>query len=260
MFSRIYQYFFPVSAIPVEPKVSSKPLHPLFYAVEEQNIVEVQSLLRFGADLEMKDDGGNTALIYAADKNDIQAIRLLFNDGALLETRGNSGYTALHVAALQGCAQAAKMLISLGADMESRSETQMGTLEGGITPLWSAVTNNHEEVVRLLVTAGANVNVMDGNGHTVLSFAVYCGNPNIVGMLLGAGADPRLAGVGGTSAIDRAKAHHQEMMLNLLENNLQPLDLVRQKRLQYFENQGLFHQKAGAADENHLRVTRSPLI
>lgn len=266
MLNWIYS-FFSAPEVPAEPEArSEKSLpHPVIYAPNHDNIVDLDTLKFLSGDIEAKNADGNTPLILAAAENNHQAIAMLFKRGARLETRGNSGYTALNVAVQEGQVQAAAMLISLGADLESRVETEMGTTEGGATPLWNAVKKNQVEIVRLLIAAGANVNVLDGNGNSVLAFAVYGGNYKIVDMLLKAHADPLLAKQGAMNAIERAKADEQTVILKLLEGRTESVEFVRQKRLQYryFEGQSLYNPEPVATDEsanNHLTVTRPPLI
>ncbi len=268
MISAIYNLFSraPEVAAEPEPVKANAPLHPLLSAAEKGDIAEVESILGYDsslAALEAKDEMGNTPLILAASKNHTQIIKLLFQHGANLEAAGNSGYTALNVAAVTGRVDAAALLIALGAKLETRSETVAGPIEGGPTPLWSAVRERHEDVVDLLIAAGANVNVMDADGNTVLGFAVYIGNLSIVELLLRAGADPKRAGNGASSAIDRATAVDQKDMLELLERKTNVKDLVRQKRLQLFDAQKLSRSKSEVTDEsanNHLTVTRPTLI
>lgn len=274
MLSKIYNLIFSVpetsdkseSVQTIKP--SSDPLHPILVAVEAGDIAEIKSILSYDSSLavlEAKDEMGNTPLILAASKNQTQIIKLLFEHGVNLETVGNSGYTALNVAAVTGQVDAAALLIALGAKLETRSETVAGPIEGGPTPLWSAVREHREDVVNLLIAAGANINVMDAAGNTVLAIAVYSGNMKIVHMLLEAGADPNKAAFGAMSAIERARANDQQDMLRVLEEKIDPVELVRQKRLQfrYFDGQSLYNPRPKEPSEstnNHLAVTRPTLM
>lgn len=266
MINWIYSFFSAPDAANKPETIVAKSLpHPVIHAPQYDNLVDLDTLKFLSGDIEAKNEAGNTPLILAAAENNHQAIAMLFKRGAKLETRGNNGYTALNVAVQEGQVQAAAMLISLGADLESRVETEMGTTEGGATPLWNAVKKNQVEIVRLLIVAGANVNVLDGNGNSVLAFAVHGGNYKIVDMLLKAHADPLLARQGAMNAIERAKADEQTVILKLLEGRMESVEFVRQKRLQYryFDGQSLYNPKSVATDEsinNHLTVTRPTLI
>jgi ankyrin repeat protein len=62
------------------------------------------------------------------------------------------------------------------------------------TPLDQAVYREHADVVKLLLAQkGIRVNVVNGDGQTPLIIAVQKGNQEIVKMLLAAGADPFFA-------------------------------------------------------------------
>lgn len=77
-------------------------------------------------------------------------------------------------------------LLSGGADIHERNET-------GSTPLHLAVFSGSEEIVRMLLDAGANPNAQDLKGVTPLNTArSFNGLEEISKILLGAGADPTL--------------------------------------------------------------------
>lgn len=58
----------------------------------------------------------------------------------------------------------------------------------GTTPLMLAAAYGHDETIRTLLDAGADVNAADFTGWTVLHAAAYNGDPNIVMLLLRHGA------------------------------------------------------------------------
>lgn len=58
----------------------------------------IKLLIDNGADINQKDNNGNTALHYAVKSNDIKAAELLLNFGADLHLQNNSGLTALNYA------------------------------------------------------------------------------------------------------------------------------------------------------------------
>jgi ankyrin repeat protein len=63
----------------------------------------------------------------------------------------------------------------LGADVD-----QQGI--NGYTPLHSAIQSGNAEVIRLLLAAGADINLRDGNGRTPLDLAL-AKNPMIAELL-----------------------------------------------------------------------------
>ena len=60
--------------------------------------------------------------------------------------------------------------------------------EFGTTPLMNAAQNAHEDVVRVLLEGGANVDRVDGDGETALHIAAMFGHPDICRLLLDWGA------------------------------------------------------------------------
>ena len=61
-----------------------------------------------------------------------------------------------------------------------------------ITPLHSACFNNSKECVDLLIDLGSNVNALDVDGKSVLTYAVYSDNESIIKKLLYNGADRKI--------------------------------------------------------------------
>jgi hypothetical protein len=51
---------------------------------------------------------------------------------------------------------------------EGAKEALLGTNEGSRTPLWWAVANGHDDVVKLLFVKGANLEAKDSRGRTAL--------------------------------------------------------------------------------------------
>jgi ankyrin repeat protein len=68
-------------------------------------------------------------------------------------------------AAVGGHNEIAKLLISKGADVNAK-----GGLMGG-TPLDTAAKRGQKEIVELLIANGANVNAKNADGHTPLDWA-----------------------------------------------------------------------------------------
>jgi ankyrin repeat protein len=58
-----------------------------------------------------------------------------------------------------------------------------------MTPLFTAVQSGNVKIVQLLVDAGANMNLKDDNGRTVLNCA-FGSSPQIFQALLATGANP----------------------------------------------------------------------
>jgi uncharacterized protein len=83
-----------------------------------------------------------------------------------------------------------KMLLAAGADVEIRTHFDS-------VPLHHAAEHGHLEIVKMLLEAGAHVNAQDLrlSGCTPLHRAIDSGHQEVVETLLAAGADPNLRGL-----------------------------------------------------------------
>ena len=84
-------------------------------------------------------------------------------------------------ASSSGHLEIVKLLLSHGADVNAQSSS-------GNTPLMYACASGHAEVVRSLLEAGANVEDHNENGHTPLMEAASAGHVEVAKILLEFGA------------------------------------------------------------------------
>ena len=125
---------------------------------------DARSLLSRGADPNIADDVGQTALMHAAfPPFDRERFLLLVQAGASLEARRNDGSTGLHLACAGGGTETTVEWVQAGADVAARTP-------GGATPLMLGAT--WPGIVRVLLAAGADVNAADDEGHTPLVYAI----------------------------------------------------------------------------------------
>ena len=76
-------------------------------------------MLSQGASVNKADDTGKTALHCAAQNNQCKCINTLHRFGADLEARETRNFTALHWAALKDHPESIQTLVSLGADVSA---------------------------------------------------------------------------------------------------------------------------------------------
>jgi uncharacterized protein len=104
----------------------------------------------------------------------------------------------LHGAAWSGDLREVKRLISAGADVNWRDSV-------GETALFGACAWGHQDVVRFLLSAGANHTLAEfGRGLTSLHWAASHGNIETIRTLVEAGADPTTPDRFGELPIDSA--------------------------------------------------------
>ena len=144
-------------------------------------------------------------VVEAAALGRVERLReLLDAEPGLARARSADGFTALHYPAFFGrgdAAGAARVLLAAGADVNGRSDNALAVL-----PLHSAVAGGHEDVVGVLVDAGADVNATQRHGWAPLHGAARNGSLASVERLLAAGADPAARNDDGTTAADLARA------------------------------------------------------
>lgn len=107
--------------------------------------------------------------------------RLLLEHGADILRRDGNGATTLHLAAEAGNEALVKLLLETMDPDELDYSRQ--------TPLCKAVQGGKDNVVRLLLAAGADVNLKDIWGNSALHLAVKAGSEKLTLLLLEHGAD-----------------------------------------------------------------------
>ena len=87
----------------------------LFKAVILNEIKEVKRLIEAGANVNVVDKDGETALLWASFWRCSNVVKILIEAGADVNAVDNFRYTALHFASLWGRREIVKMLIEAGA-------------------------------------------------------------------------------------------------------------------------------------------------
>lgn len=152
----------------------------LIHAAQSGDTVKVQSLLNKGADIEAKDDIGNTPLITAANVGNTDVTELLLKRGANIEASNFMGQTPLIMAASSGQTEVLRLLLDKGADIEARDYTKA-------TALLAAAAKGRAEAVRLLLERNANLAARDILGENALIGAARSDNCELVEFLLAKG-------------------------------------------------------------------------
>lgn len=148
--------------------------------------------------------------------NVAQIESLLAADPALIHAANNDGFEPLHLAAFFGQAAAVKALLAHGASVDRIMRSKVPYVPSN-TALHAAVAGGpHRAVIELLVAAGADLNLLDSNGHTPLHSAAFHSDPELLHYLLAHGADVNRAVEGGPTPLAYARSKGKEAAAELL--------------------------------------------
>lgn len=151
-----------------------------------------------GMDPNATDSQGMPLLVLAArEKSDKVAALLLDNPKTNIAAEDKSGENALMLASLNGDTDLVKLLITKGAEVNKQ----------GWTPLHYAAANGHDDVVKLLVGYSADVNALSPNGTTPLMMAARGDHMSTAKLLLDHGANLNAKNQIGMTALDFAKQY-----------------------------------------------------
>ena len=86
-------------------------------AVETADLAAIDAQLASGADIDARDEHGQTALMNAARDGQAPVVRLLAERGADLNHHAKYGLTAVMLAVIGGHAEVVRVLVAAGADL-----------------------------------------------------------------------------------------------------------------------------------------------
>lgn len=135
----------------------------------------VSLLLEAGAGASDTSVGGS-ALNRAAEEGHAEAVRLLLRHGANVNDRDQSGQTPLLKASLNGHLPCVMALLEGGADPNVQTKS-------GFTGLMHASYKGYSEIVRLSLEHGASPRLRDQNGNSAKEYAVGGGASHIIPLL-----------------------------------------------------------------------------
>ena len=222
------------------------PLHEA--ARENEDAAVAGVLLRFGADVHARGTHGSTPLHLAAKANpNPEVIVALLDGGGDVGARREGGRTPLHEAAQRNNPAVLAALLDTGAEVDvwGTDLSNSGALPvewEQRTPLHAAAQwNGDPEIIELLVRAGADVHARTEAGHSPLDLATaHQYNPDVVEALIDLGADVNAPGRLGQTPLHRAAQSNPAVFPSLLEAGADPaaLDELGRTPLDYARENG----------------------
>ncbi|XP_076456786.1 uncharacterized protein LOC143291073 [Babylonia areolata] len=185
----------------------------------EQEIL--QMLIEAGCELNTQDKNGWTALHNAAYWAYYGVAEKLIQHGASVHVTNKHQRLALHEVARSrsedetALGDIARLLVAAGSDVNAVSSD---FAEADFSSLMFAAYHGHTEVVRALVAADCDINANGSiNKWTALHWAVDRGQEEVVYLLVEAGADPGKKNMRGETPADRCKSQKvKDFLLNAL--------------------------------------------
>ncbi|XP_077290240.1 uncharacterized protein LOC143914029 [Arctopsyche grandis] len=164
----------------------------LHYAVLHKQMEIVQYLLRYGSNVNLRDCDGDTPLLLACRSGQIEVVRLLLENGGSVDYPNSlTGSTALHETV--SCSRDVKIFQEIFFCLQDY-HVNLNTIcfTGGDTPLFRAIILERDEIAKLLIKHGADVNLCSLQHCVVdnLSLALAQRNVSVARLLVLAGASP----------------------------------------------------------------------
>jgi ankyrin repeat protein len=188
----------------------------LLTAAERGDAAAVALAIRAGASMETRDQRGRTPLLLAVTENRLAVARLLVYLGADPDALDDQHDTPWLVTGVTGSVDMLEVLLPARPDLTIRNRF-------GGTSLIPASERGHVAYVRRVVRTDIDINHVNNLGWTALLEAVILGNGSkryqqIVTILLDAGADAGIADRQGVTALQHAERRGQREVARILRN------------------------------------------
>jgi ankyrin repeat protein len=229
----------------------------LCQAATNGNVAQIRSLLAEGANINGRNESGQTALICAIHAGQLDAVKVLLDAGADHARRdaGSKGNPPLIHAIQAGNRPAAELLLKHGADPNQKDEWGetyvIPLITGDTAPEWIALLLSHgadpsakdmsgrplavlaiqkrkrledrEEVVRLLLQHGAKPDSSDMDGTPLIHICLQQKRSGLAHELLAKGANPNARDVSGISLLAAAiKNSDRDLARAVLDRGADP--------------------------------------
>ncbi|XP_076191219.1 ankyrin repeat and EF-hand domain-containing protein 1 isoform X3 [Aptenodytes patagonicus] len=160
---------------------------------------------------------------YLVRAGDILSLQKAFEEGVQVDIKDKYYKTPLMAACASGNIDVVQYLLEKGADVNATDNFMW-------TPLHHACYNGHLDIAELIVKAGAAVDAPAIGNATPLMRAIEICRLDIVYFLIDAGADIQTTNSNGKNALDIAKVFADSRIIDLLQNKLEDLPKIPEKK------------------------------
>jgi hypothetical protein len=170
---------------------------PIIFAVVQKGDAEMLAyMLEAGkSKVDVTDEYGNTPLILAAQIGHVEVVKILIAAGANLRASDKHGEPLIHLVAESGEIEVMKVLLASGLKVDERSDAT--------GPLLYAPDGNSgysHDVKRMIERNGGSVSTF--SGYQPIHSAAEVGNVEMVKFLISVGADPQAKDSSGRTPLD----------------------------------------------------------
>lgn len=187
----------------------------LFEAVANNDVPTVQAVVKNGVNINAQDVQGRTALLVAVEKHHVESAKVLLDAGADVNIQDHKQDSPLLLAGAEGTVEIMKRILQAEPDF-----TRYNRFGG--TSLVPAAERGHVEMVKLLVTTDIDIDDVNHLGWTALLEAIVLsdGGPRhqqIVQILVDAGANVNIADKDGVTPLQHARQKGFQEIVKILE-------------------------------------------
>ena len=209
---------------------------PIGLATRNGHLETVKFLEKAGADVNKAIEKGRSPLLLASSEGHFEIVKFLYEAGAYINIADDDGKTAILEASCKGHFEIVKFLETVGADVNKADED-------GRPPVWWASEKGHSkivdflgninlrlctacergdvEVVKSLLSKGADKNSVNDDKKTPLVAAAENGHLETVQVLVGAGADVKIADEKGQTPLMHAmRSKRNDIALAILDSQI----------------------------------------
>lgn len=190
---------------------------PLHAAAQKGSVEICHVLLQAGANINAVDKQQRTPLMEAVVNNHLEVARYMVQLGGCVYSKEEDGSTCLHHAAKIGNLEMVSLLLSTGqVDVNAQDS-------GGWTPIIWAAEHKHIDVIRMLLTRGADVTLTDNEENICLHWASFTGSAAIAEVLLNAQCDLHAVNYHGDTPLHiAARESYHDCVLLFLSRGANP--------------------------------------